>query len=178
MNVCKSACLIAAALPLFGSAPALEAQSEQFFEVSFWSPRQLRAEDDVIRILRVSLPYGRNVAVHGVDVGFVARSTGGESKGLQYAVVGINDGDFVGWQNSVISLTQGHFTGFQSGLYNEIGRGEGFQLGLVNSARTMDGLQIGLVNLADNMYGIQIGLVNVIRSKDSRVFLPLINWSF
>ena len=126
----------------------------------------------------MSLLYGSNASVKGLDVGLVSRNRRGLSKGLQYAGVGIIDGDFVGWQNNFIGITRGTFTGFQSGAYNELGDGEAFQLGFVNRARNVSGLQIGLVNISDNMYGLQIGLVNVIKSKQDLVFFPIVNWSF
>lgn len=158
-------------------SPSLSAQDKSF-ELALWSPVQVRSVDDDIRILRLALFYGENVSVKGLDLGLVLRSTGGVSKGLQHALVGLNDGDFVGWQGSVVSITRGEFTGFQQGFYTEIDSGEAFQFGFVNRARSISGFQLGVVNLADNMYGIQIGLVNVIRSKDSMVFLPIVNWSF
>ena len=154
------------------------AQEDKSFELALFSPVQARSEDDAIRIFRFSLLFGRNVSVKGLDVGLVARSTGGVSKGLQYSVVGIVDGDFVGWQANGVSITNGAFTGYQTGIFNKVGDGEGFQLGLVNRAHNMGGLQVGLVNVADNMYGVQVGLINVIRSKENLVFLPIVNWSF
>lgn len=158
-------------------APPVTAQVKSF-ELALWSPAQIRSVDDDIRILRLALLYGENVSVKGLDLGLVLRNTGGISKGLQHSLVGLNDGDFVGWQANFVSVTRGEFTGLQQGFYNEIGSGEAFQFGFINRATSVSGLQIGVVNLADNMYGIQIGLVNVIRSKDSMVFLPIVNWSF
>ena len=157
----------------------LAAQSDEpFFELALYSPIQIRSEDDAIRILRLSLLYGSNESVKGLDVGLVSRNRGGVSKGLQYSVVGIVDGDFIGWQNNGVSITRAQFKGFQSGIYNEVNEAEGFQFGLVNRAENLSGLQIGLVNVSDNMYGLQIGLVNVIKSKEDLVFFPIVNWSF
>ena len=175
MKFVRSVLLTGLAAALF--SPSVSAQAKSF-ELALWSPAQVRGVDDEIRILRFALLYGENVSVKGLDLGLVLRNTGGVSKGLQYSLVGLNDGDFVGWQANFVSVTRGEFTGIQQGFYNEIDSGEAFQLGFVNTARNVSGLQLGLVNLADNMYGIQIGLVNVIRSKDSMVFLPIVNWSF
>ncbi|NNF27682.1 MAG: hypothetical protein HKN73_10725 [Gemmatimonadetes bacterium] len=170
-------CVFVAGLAAALLAPSVRAQ-DQSFELALWSPIQVRSVDDGIRILRFALLYGENVSVKGLDLGLVLRNTGGTSKGLQQALVAMNDGDFVGWQAGFVGITRGEFTGFQQGFYNEIERGEAFQLGFVNRARDVSGLQIGFVNMADNMYGVQIGLINVIRSKDSMVFLPIVNWSF
>ncbi|MDH3224227.1 MAG: hypothetical protein OEO23_10975 [Gemmatimonadota bacterium] len=167
------------AMLALASPEALTGQSpERSFELALYSPVQIRNEDDAIRILRFSLLYGSNESVKGLDVGLVSRNRGGVSKGLQYSLVGIVDGDFIGWQNNLVSITRAEFTGLQSGAYNELGAGEAFQFGLVNRARNVSGLQIGLVNVSDNMYGLQIGLANVIKSKEDLVFFPLVNWSF
>ena len=175
MKVFRSALITGLAATLL-SAPV--GAQDQSFELALWSPIQVRNVDDGIRILRFALLYGENESVKGLDVGLVLRSNGGVSKGLQQSLVAINDGDFIGWQAGFVTITRGEFTGFQQGFYNEIDGGEAFQFGFINQARSVSGLQIGLVNMADNMYGIQIGLVNVIRSKDSMVFLPIVNWSF
>lgn len=157
----------------------LQAQANaESFEFALFSPVQVRSPDVPVRILRLSLIYGENVSVRGLDVGLVARNTGGVSKGLQYGFVGITDGDFVGWQNTVVNITRGEFVGLQTALYNEIAEGEAFQFGLINRAESVSGFQLGFVNLAQDMYGLQIGLINVIESKTSFSFLPIVNWSF
>ena len=157
----------------------LQAQEDaRSLELALFSPLQVRSPEDPIRILRLSLLYGENVSVRGLDVGLVARNTGGISKGLQYAFVGIVDGDFVGWQNSFVSISRQEFLGLQSGFYNEMGTGEAFQLGFLNRAEDVSGFQLGFINLANEMYGLQIGLVNIIESKTSFSFLPIVNWSF
>ncbi len=158
---------------------AVEAQSAgKPFEFALVSPIQARSESDEISVFRLSLIYGRNVSVRGLDVGLVARSTGGTSKGLQYALVGIVDGDFVGWQNNGVSITRGTYTGLQTGAYTEAARGEVVQFGLFNRARDVSGFQMGLINYADNLYGLQIGLINIISSKEAFGVLPLVNWRF
>lgn len=157
----------------------LQAQENaQSFELALFSPVQVRSPEAPIRILRLSLIYGENVSVRGLDVGLVARNTGGISKGLQHALVGIVDGEFVGWQNSFVSINRQDFLGLQSGFYNEMGTGEAVQLGFLNRADDVSGFQLGFINLANDMYGLQIGLVNVIESKTSFSFLPIVNWSF
>jgi hypothetical protein len=148
------------------------------FQVALFEPVQLRPADQEILVFRLNLIYGRNVSVKGLDVGLVNHSTGGESKGLQYGLVGFIEGDMLGWQAHLVNITRGSFTGYQSGLYNEVGAGEGFQWGFVNQATNLSGLQIALVNVADDLYGVQLGLVNVIRSKPRYAFLPLVNWKF
>ena len=84
------------------SAPAshLQAQAIEPFELALFSPLQVRGPDTAVNVIRLSLLYGENVSVRGLDVGLVSRNTGGESKGLQYSLVGYVQGDFVGWQNA------------------------------------------------------------------------------
>lgn len=164
-----------------GSIPGkLEAQSSaESFQLALFNPVQIRPEDTDIRILRLSLIYGKNVSVKGLDVGLVSHNTGGISKGLQYGLVGYVEGDFLGWQDTAINVVDGVFTGFQGpGLYNGIGAGEAFQLGIINNADDISGFQLGLVNIARSMYGLQIGLVNIIQDKTDWSFLPIVNWSF
>ena len=171
--------VIAVGLLGFAAPEAVLAQrTAKPFEIALYSPAQIRSPDDEILILRLSLLYGSNEAVKGLDLGLVAHNGEGVSKGVQHALVGTVDGDFIGWQAHLAGFVHGEFVGYQQGLYNEVDRGEGVQMGLVNRARDFSGLQLGLVNLSDNLYGLQIGLVNVIRSKDSMAFLPIVNWQF
>jgi len=163
-----------------GAAPEqLEAQSPgEPLQLALFNPLQLRSEEEAIDVLRLSLIYGRNISVRGLDVGLVSHSTGGESKGVQFGGVGYIEGDFIGWQDTAINVVQGNFKGFQSGLYNGAASAEAFQLGVINRAGDASGFQLGLVNYAESMYGLQIGLVNIIRSKPSLPFFPIVNWSF
>lgn len=151
---------------------------EEPFQIALFNPVQLRPEDKGIVGVRLSLIYGKNVLVRGLDVGLVNHSTGGESVGLQYGLVGFVEGDFAGWQDNAVSITRGTFTGYQSGLYNEAGSATGFQMGLVNRTRDMKGLQLGLFNYTETMYGLQIGLLNIIKRKEQLPVFILVNWSF
>lgn len=158
----------------------LAAQSSpEPFQIALFNPIQIRSEDAEIQILRLSLLYGKNVAVKGLDVGLVSHNTGGISKGLQYGLVGYVEGDFLGWQDTAVNVVNGVFTGLQGpGLYNGLGSGEAFQWGLVNNAEDVSGFQLGLVNIAQSMYGLQIGLINIIQDKTRWSVLPIVNWSF
>ncbi len=161
-------------------APQDTATAPKSFELSLFPGVQLRGEDSAIRILRLGL-YNRNVSIQGLDVGIVNQTTGGISKGAQFGVVGIAEGDFSGWQANFVSIAEGEFNGLQgigATLYNEIDHGEAVQIGLFNRARDIRGFQLGIVNWAENMHGIQIGLINIISGKESLQFLPIVNWSF
>ncbi len=158
----------------------LQAQADEPFEFALFSPIQMRDPDTAINVFRLSLLYGENASVKGLDVGVVSRNTGGESKGLQYSVVAYVQGDFVGWQNAwLVGVVDGTFTGLQGPAgYNHAAAGEVFQVGLVNTADDVSGFQLGVVNVAENLNGLQIGLVNIIESKTTFSFLPIVNWSF
>ncbi len=133
-------------------------------QLALLNPVQLIPEENSISGLRLSLLYGRNVSVTGVDLGLVNHTTTGITTGFQWGLVGLADHDFVGWQNNAVNIVKHRFEGFQWGFVNVAEHASGFQLGFVNYARSMNGLQIGLVNIIE-----QGGLFPI---------MPIINWSF
>ena len=137
---------------------------EKPIQLSLFSPIQLVPEDDAISGVRLSLLYGRNKYVSGLDWGLVSHSTSGRSVGVQFGGVGLVEADFMGWQSNVVNITEGNFEGFQWGVVNYAGHASGFQLGLVNYAASMKGLQIGLVN--------------IIKQGGQFPVFPIVNWSF
>jgi hypothetical protein len=138
--------------------------AEKPVQLSLFSPIQLVSEDDAVAGVRLSLLYGKNKYVTGLDWGLVSHSTSGMSKGMQFGLVGLVEADFTGWQNSAVNITEGNFEGFQWGIVNYAGHASGFQLGFVNYAVTMRGLQIGLVN--------------IIKQGGQFPVFPIVNWSF
>jgi hypothetical protein len=142
----------------------IRAEETRPIQLSLVTPVQIFPEEYRITGVRLNLLYGRNAAVSGLDLGLVNHTTTGESVGLQYGLVGVNDSDFLGWQDCVVNITNGNFEGFQYGIVNYAGHMSGFQLGLVNYARTAKGLQIGLVN--------------IIRQGGQFPVFPIVNWSF
>ena len=177
----KKRCLLALIVVCTGAVFPTRAfaQQERPFPLALFNPVQIRAEEDAITILRLSLLYGKNAYVKGLDLGLVNHTTTGTTKGWQLGVVGYNEGDFVGWQDNHVNVTEGVFLGLQSGIFNSAGGGEGVQFGGINvSDARFSGLQLSLVNIAEDLYGIQIGLVNIIKSKETLSFLPIVNWKF
>jgi len=172
------AALLVAAVLFCLAVELASAEGTSSFQLALFNPIQLRDESMSIFALRLSLIYGRNVSVQGLDVGLVNVSTGGSSVGLQWGLVGYNKGNFVGWQHNFVGITKGHFGGFQSGGVNIMTEGQAFQYGLVNVAETVDGLQLGFVNYTQRMHGLQIGILNIIRQKENLPVLPIINWMF
>ena len=137
---------------------------EKPIQLSLFSPIQLFSETEAIAGVRLSLLYGKNTSVSGLDWGLVSHCTSGKSLGVQFGFVGLVDGDFTGWQNTAANITRHNFEGFQWGIVNYAGHASGFQLGLVNYAMSMKGLQSGLVNIRK-------------QGGQFPVF-PIVNWSF
>ena len=149
-------------MSLLISSPA--AAQDKPIQLAFVAPIQLFSENTAITGIRLSLIYGRNTRVTGLDWGLVNHTTSGESKGVQFGFLSLTDADFVGWQNNWINITKGSF--------------EGLQWGVVNYSNHANGLQLGLVNYARTLKGLQIGLVNIIKQGGTFPVFPIVNWSF
>jgi hypothetical protein len=151
---------------------------DQPFQLALIHPVQIRSEEESISIFRFNLIYGKNLSIKGLDLGIANHLTGGESKGLQFGLIGLVGGDFIGWMDNAVNIVEGRFSGLQSGFYNGLGEGEAVQFGIVNSAKDMKGFQLGVVNVTESMYGLQIGVLNIIKSKERFSILPIVNWYF
>ncbi|MEO8178039.1 MAG: hypothetical protein ABI895_04325 [Deltaproteobacteria bacterium] len=176
-----------------------EAHSPAAFQLSLWDSVQVTASARSIHGLRLTLPYGRNWDVQGVDIGIVSR-TNQDLEGAQFSVVGLVDRHMKGLQyNWLLSSVGGEAQGAQFGVVNTAGALQGAQfgavnytreratgasfafvnvhegssvgaeLGIVNYASRIEGVQFGLVNVTEHLHGVQIGLVNVARNG----FLPV-----
>lgn len=156
--------LIAVGSFLILSTKEITAQ-EKPVQLALFNPIQIFNENTSITGLRISLLYGKNASVTGLDWGLVNHTTSGVSKGVQFGLVGYAEADFMGWQDNGINITKGKF--------------EGLQWGVVNYAGTISGVQLGFVNYAANMTkGLQIGLVNIIKHGGQFPFFPIVNWAF
>jgi hypothetical protein len=118
MSVRLKAVLALSILTIMLAMPSAVAEDKPV-QLALLNPVQLVPESNSISGLRLSLLYGRNVSVTGVDLGLVNHTTSGIT------------------------------TGFQWGFVNVAEHASGFQLGFVNYARSMKGLQIGLVNIIE-----------------------------
>jgi hypothetical protein len=133
-------------------------------QLALFSPIQIQPENTSISGLRLSLLYGKNTAVTGVDWGLVNHNTSGESVGWQWGLLGLNNDKFTGLQSSFVNLTDRY--------------SEGVMLGFYNYAGNMNGVQIGFINNAGSMRGLQIGLINIIKKGGQFPVFPIVNWSF
>jgi hypothetical protein len=159
----KSSCLtyiLVFLLVIF--ATNAQAQSKPV-QLALFNPVQIFDESTSISGIRISLIYGKNASVGGLDWGFVNQTTSGKSTGWQASFVGINATDFVGLQTGFVNLTDGNIEGVQWGFYNHAGY--------------MNGLQLGFINHCGSMKGLQIGLVNIIQTGGQFPVFPIVNWS-
>ncbi|MCF7811608.1 hypothetical protein K9N50_11535 [bacterium] len=147
-------------------------------QIALFNPVQLLPENESIKGVRLSLVYGKNTSLTGLDWAFLVNHLTAPSIGIQWSMVGYNESDFSGWQEGLISVTKGSFLGLQSGFVNIAGDATGVQYGFVNYADKVEGVQLGFVNYVNSMYGLQIGLANIIRQGGIFPVMPIINFSF
>ncbi len=162
LNKFRALLMLAGAALMFISTPAFA--QDKPIQLALFSPVQIFPENTAISGIRLSLIYGKNTTVTGLDWGLVNHTTAGKSMGVQFGAVSIVDVDFMGWQDGWVNVVKGNFEGFQSGM--------------VNHAKYVHGLQFGFVNYAGSMRGLQIGLVNIIGQGGQFPIFPIINWSF
>lgn len=146
------------------AVPAMAESQSRPVQLALFSPIQIFPERYSISGIRLSLIYGKNATVTGLDWGLINHTTTGESVGWQLGLVGLVEADFMGWQDNWVNVVKGNF--------------RGLQWGLVNSANHAGGLQLGLVNYARTLNGLQIGLINIIKQGGQFPVFPIVNWSF
>lgn len=149
-------------------------------------PVQFPPSNFDVKGLRLSLIYGVNRKVYGIDVGLIGNMTNQYSSGTAIAgIFNYNRGNstIVGAQIAGlanINKEDGSVYGVQASLGANLSKFtdiHGAQIGLYNTARHVYGLQLGLVNRAANLHGLQIGLANFNDEGPFRVS-PLINFGF
>ena len=139
--------------------------------------------------LRLSLVYGRNANVSGLDFGVFGCGADGSLFGMQLSVilnsVGSANGalqisgianncleDFYGIQLAgIANRTDGNAFGGQLAVFNIANELAGTQIGVYNQADKASGIQIGVINVANDMKGIQIGVFNIIKNGPLPYFL-------
>lgn len=171
------ACLVVFALPSTARAQAEPASTAHPVQIALFFPVQIFPATDAIRGVRLSLIYGKNADVTGLDWGLVSKTTHSFT-GVQFGGVGIAEGTFTGLQaNGIVNVSKGSFEGVQWGaVVNSAQAGRGGQVAGVNVARNFRGLQFGLVNYAASLHGVQIGVVNIIKKGGQFPVMILVNW--
>ena len=154
-----------------GSAPATGLQ------LALIPPVQIFPQDYDVSGLRLSLLYGRNGNVRGLDLGPINQVTG-EMEGLQFGLANIAD-SARGVQFAAVNLIHDAEGGiFQLGAFNKAETMRGFQFGFINIASEAQGLQLGVFNFCETTSGVQIGLLNFITQSDFIIFCPIFNAQF
>ncbi len=133
-------------------------------QLALLNPVQIFPENTSIAGIRISLLYGKNTSVSGIDWGLVNHTTSGTSMGWQWGLVGINAANFVGLQSNFVNMNDQNVEGVQFGFYNQAGYA--------------NGLQFGFINHAGRLKGLQIGLINIIKTGGQFPVFPIVNWSF
>lgn len=171
--------------------------------VSIAGPAQFPPNDFDIMGARISLLYGKNRDVSGIDLGLLGNITTGKFTGA--AVSGLFNN--TRGQSTILGLQLAGLTnintqktnvyGLQVALGANYNKAEssvvglqfalanlspntsiyGFQVGIYNKAREVRGFQIGLINATQNLKGIQIGLLNFYQQGFFKVS-PIINIGF
>ena len=168
--------LLAASVEVGVHVGGVSAQEVHPFQLSLVTPIQVFPETDGVSGVRLSLLYGRNTTLTGLDVGLVSHTTQ-EFLGFQIGVVGFAEGTFTGVQdNLLVNRVAGSFEGLQWGLVNSADAGRGGQVGMVNHSLNYRGLQFGLVNYAETIDGVQIGLLNIIKRGGKFPAMIIVNW--
>lgn len=152
------------------------------FQFSIYSPLQLVEKEKGIVGLRVTLLYGQNADLSGVDLGLGVNrlnhlkgvqiaglaNYSSSTNGIQIAGLG-NEADYLsGIQLAGISnLIQNDAEGIQVAIAASIVNGtmKGVQIAGLNNwlapkSSSVLGLQLGLINYAGHVKGVQIGLIN------------------
>lgn len=180
------------------SPPALSAYSP--VSIGVIPPLELPTDNFVVGGARVSLLYGRQKSVYGIDIGGLGNVTYVDFAGVAVSglfnvthgmttVIGLqaaglsnintNNTRIVGVQFAGVFNSNSSsldLFGIQVAAFNFNPRAviRGLQVGTYNSANSVYGIQIGVLNSANSLHGLQIGLVNFNGSGPMRVF-PILN---
>jgi len=166
-----------AALATIGVSFGSVAAQEKPIQLSVFPPIQITAEDQSVSAIRLSLLFGRNANVTGLDWSFIANHTTGDQLGVQFGLGALVEGDFTGWQANAVNLTRGEMHGLQTGFVNVASTGRGVQWAGVNYAKqNYRGLQVAIVNYAQSLNGVQVGLINIIKEGGMFPVFPIVNW--
>lgn len=137
------------------------------FQFSFFSPLQIFRETTDVSGLRLTLPYGKNADIKGLDLG-IANDTDNLYGISLAAMMSRRTENMYGFTFSgFLNLSEGDDIGLSiAGIYNQVNQIDGLQYAtLYNQAKMVRGVQFGLVNYCHDMRGAQIGIFNVCKSQ-------------
>ena len=146
---------------------AENAASYTLFQFSFFAPLQIFPECDDVYGVRLSLPYGSNANLTGLDFGLVNKLD--SLYGVGISVLYSERTSYMRGFNfsGAFNLSSGNDAGLSiAGFYNNVNTIEGVQMALLcNKAKSVHGLQLGLFNYCEKMDGAQIGLFNYCKDQ-------------
>ncbi len=147
-------------------------------QFSFFAPLQILPERYDIYGVRLTLPYGLNKSLYGLDVGLVNKLGTLYGVGVSAFYSAHSENMYGINLAGVFNLSKGNNTGLSmAGFYNEAEIVDGIQVAaLHNQAKTVNGIQISLFNYCHKMNGVQIGLLNYCRDQPFRYTLFLNFW--
>lgn len=155
--------LITVSVGWFSQARAQDVVYKGPLQLSIMEDVQVISAENGVAGMRLCLPYGKNAAVTGLDLGFVNEvDVNAHALGVGFVLNRALE-DFHGVQMAPFNTTGGRLVGFQIGLFwNDAEQGVLFQLAGVNDTNAGVGVQVaGLVNRDTDFEGIQIaGLAN------------------
>ena len=167
---------------------AMPAFSETGFQ--FAAPGVRAPNDPNVDGFRLSILYGKNASVSGLDLGFFSFSETSKLSGFS-AIFGVGriTGQSSGCASALVLLHTGEASGINAAFINRVhSMKTGVNLGFVNiteGASNVDvsGLgisgkskvQLGFVNVTDEIEGVQIGFLNVAKNGFLPVF-PFFNF--
>ncbi len=166
-------------------------------------PIQFPSNEYAITGARISLLWGHQRNVYGLDLGLIGNITDQDftglgvsglfnithgtttALGLQAALganYNTNKTTVIGLQAALganVNTAESTINGLQLALVNlsEHSTINGFQLGLYNKAQTVHGVQIGVINVVNNLHGLQIGVLNF-NSTGMFAVSPILNFGF
>lgn len=181
-------------LPVFFGALGISyLHADPALQLSFTPSAQLVSVDESISGLRLSLPYGRNASMTGIDAGFITDTTQDanalqaaffgnfveqNATGMQVASFNAVGNVMKGCQIGLLFNTDNKFSGIgiAGGVNHFTEEGSGILIGAFgNYGEVLNGAQIGLCNIAKYSSGLQIGVVNY--AKNARgIQIGLLNF--
>lgn len=148
-------------------------------------------DDPNVNGFRLSLLYGENDSMGGLDVGFVSVSESAElsgvalvlgmhklnssmTSGAAFALVNLHEGNDTGLNAAFINLVNDVENGVDFGFVNIAGGTTLVDIGGFNMAESSTA-QLGFINVTDEIKGFQLGFLNVAKNGFLPVF-PFFNF--
>ena len=156
----------------------------------FAAPGVRTPDDPDVNGTRLTVLYGKNRRVRGLDLGFLGVAETDSLDGFQWIFgMGRVHGDASGFSGSLINLHSGNVTGVNAAFLNQVDRVRGgANIGFVNVTNTYSMLdigglnvserssaQVGFLNVSKHIEGVQIGFINVAENGFLPVF-PFFNF--